>query len=1121
MEEWYSRFLDSVIFDGEEGERSGWYEEYLSGGNLTYCGKAKRAGGYRFREVENKSFARFCKEKGYPHWGAYRMVKANMKASFSSFAKYDRPQPDYDVGAWAVAGEWTKEHWHHVMGGAKVVDKETVLSEMDMSTSGGFPWSKKFQNKRDMLKDQKAAAVLDAYWDLICKEITDIVPIWTCSQKVELRDLKKLLLNRVRTFTASPFEHSCSLNRLCLDMNDKFYAAGARGDTWSFVGGTKFLCGWDRLFRRLNKHPNAFELDESDYDASLFADALYGQMEIRWSFLREEDRTPENRRALENLYNSIVHSLVVLETGELVQKHGGNPSGSSNTIVDNTMILYRLFAYAWIMLCKERGVLPSRAEFEEHVEAALNGDDNSYTVSDNVVGWFTTFAIKRIWGSIGVTTKTPCDQPRKLEDISFLSQQFVYDNGMGIWIPSPSTDRVLSSLMWGSPNDDVRWHYLRACALRLDSYGNKVARKILSEYIEFLNKEYADELVGEVRINDMTEPITMKQIRSVWKSDAWIEALLGGKEGQTEYRSAVDGILGELIKRSPIKENIEKIDYLNETKQSLIMPRTEAQRAKRREKRRARRAGKTQGNNQQKPTKLQREAQSIRDKLASMRGNARPKGVKYGPLPRGAVPAAVAIAGMANLPQRPARKSRDERSRQDAAASSSVGAAIPAGNFAMQRPVGMIQSMIRDRKLTTAQAAVMLTRSILAPGVMPAPHMGSPGMATRVYRTTALIYKTPIQFGTTGHYGLGAVAFPALDGAMYLSSLPNLTSTAWSLVGNFTNAPYNASSTFSSSLSGGRLLGMSLEATVSQPDTFAKPYVTLLTTKCQTTNTNFAAALSHDLLAGSNFRNPVVGGDSAKQVRAVSVPEPRSESFNFTSNIVSTGTGAYHSSWSVPLIYMWWLGPVNSAGASSVAGITVKLQWTYVFEGLADITKMTSSLMDEDDPSSDEVLDTDGVVDKLDVRALAKGALQIGKFAMAPVATVAGSIASALVGVGDEPGPPPVLQPDDQNAVEHRVERLEELVSASGTKAPGSQDVKKYDYHSRLEREMEAKLSSSLPLTGEELEALPVPDEEYRRFTVPSHLQGRIPSGDPSSLGSSRSPLTQIKSPVGANQQRG
>jgi len=548
---WYSKYLDRTVFHTSgfmfSGREAGsqQYREWFRKGQFTYVGRVCRTSTMKAREVRNSSLSGFCQGQGIDYPSAYRQVSPNMEASFKSVSKYDKEQPLLDHRAWVMSGEWTKRHFR-CMAGSRVQTLMEVLGEMDKATSCGYPWSLKFKNKRDFLENGNGEMVLDTYWEELALSENEMAPIWTCSQKRELRSTEKIAENRLRTFLASPFEHSSALNRMCLDQNNLFYDHANDG-IWSVVGATKFLGGWNKLYHRLSSprnnstrghERNAFELDESEYDSSLFVQALLGQRDIRWSMLDPDDRTPNNWIRMEKLYDAVVHSVIVLENGELVQKHTGNPSGSSNTIVDNTMILYRLFAYALILLAQEQQREPSQEDFETQVEAALCGDDNTFTCSDEVVGWFNPPNISRIWTSIGVTTKTPCETPRPLHETSFLSNGFVYDAKMSMWMPVPEAERVLCSLAWGSDIDDVRWHYLRACALRLDSYYNPTCRRVLEKYLSYLNQQHGEELRGVVERE--TGDMTWETIKTNWKSDAWIEALYCGEEATTDHRSSAE-----------------------------------------------------------------------------------------------------------------------------------------------------------------------------------------------------------------------------------------------------------------------------------------------------------------------------------------------------------------------------------------------------------------------------------------------------------------------------------------------------------------------------------------------------------------------------------------------------
>ena len=136
---------------------------------------------------------------------------------------------------------------------------------------------------------------------------------------------------------------------------------------------------WDRLYRKLNVFDNGYALDESEYDSSLRSYMMWGCARLRWKMLRAEDRTPANLQRIKVYYRNLINSLVVTAEGVLVFKLTGNPSGSVNTINDNTLILYALLAYAWIRTC---GPNPNYSEYENNTAKILVGDDNTWTVSD-------------------------------------------------------------------------------------------------------------------------------------------------------------------------------------------------------------------------------------------------------------------------------------------------------------------------------------------------------------------------------------------------------------------------------------------------------------------------------------------------------------------------------------------------------------------------------------------------------------------------------------------------------------------------------------------------------------------------------------------------------------------
>jgi len=475
--------------------------------NLDFIGNVKRHIRYA-REVEINPYAdRFCLDrygmKMQDKFNQYAMTLCNDEAGFKGFFKYALPEPVFDMVAFELSFGYMEKHFYPFMSGSRLLTIEEVIRQMDKTTSPGYPWVLLGLTKNDVLK---LAVFWNYFYSYIMKcKLRGRVPVFFLNNvKYELREFIKLLENKMRVFMGSPLEHVMLTMMLCWFMNDSFYSTANKH--WSFVGATKYKRGIDRLASRIRRHPNTFSLDESAYDATLAARLLFDLVEFRFHMLEEKYRTQSIYNMMYHVYEEIVHSVTVCTTGEVFIKHIGNPSGSANTIVDNTLILYRLLAYAWIRLAPHnenilKGPLfdmRKQSYFEENVEAALNGDDNLWSVSDEVVKWFNAQTVKAEWLKIGIKAHADPDipenyLPRKFEQCDFLCQNFkLFAN---CWVPYPETQKIMCALCYGGKTQmSVKMALLRAHALRLESFFNDECRCEIMKYIEFLRKNYDDQL---------------------------------------------------------------------------------------------------------------------------------------------------------------------------------------------------------------------------------------------------------------------------------------------------------------------------------------------------------------------------------------------------------------------------------------------------------------------------------------------------------------------------------------------------------------------------------------------------------------------------------------------------
>lgn len=479
-------------------------------------------------------------------WKKFDLAIPNREACLPSIVKYNKPIFEVDEQTWLMAEQWCIKHFNAASNSLELFADENVFRLMELSSSAGYPYSllSGMKTKRKLLEREDIKQQIYDYNDRIEQEETPV--FWAVHEKEEIRANKKLVVNRIRTFVGSSIEFLYACMTMFYEMNDKMYSSAAEHRNWSFVGATKFRLGWDSLFKRLSKHPNAFALDETDYDCSLLERFLSSCERIRCAFLR--DATPEQIRKIHNLYIEIIHSFMVLPFGDVIRKFMGNPSGSYNTITDNVLVLYMLLAYAWLLLTPKK--FHSYEMFHKHVEAALCGDDNTWTVSNECLEYFNAKTVCALWTNLGISTKTDDYEPRKLIQCEFMSSHFReifhVETGIKYYVPFPETDKVMASMSFDLKFNNARWSLLRANALRLESFFNDECRLILAEYIVWVQKQFWDELNSPLDPTKEFDFLTYSQVMTVYKTDMEIAELYFGEREGNDFSPEVQKALNML-----------------------------------------------------------------------------------------------------------------------------------------------------------------------------------------------------------------------------------------------------------------------------------------------------------------------------------------------------------------------------------------------------------------------------------------------------------------------------------------------------------------------------------------------------------------------------------------------
>lgn len=425
------------------------------------------------------------------------LPRMNLDASYKSLNKYSKAEVPFNEEAWTFASNALEMEFLPYMKDSEVRNLEEGLEDVDLTTSPGFPWNLKYKTKRDLYESKDFD-----YFKNECEKDWKILIdgswyVFTNSLKEEIRPDEKIQLNKIRTFTASSATAVVTGNRLFGHMNEKFIDSHLK--TSSVVGMNPFRGGWNELYQKLRNHPHrrqgkivGFELDESEYDSSLRSFLFEAICDFRIKCLCSRDATAENIKRIREYYRNILNSVIITADGKLVQKHLGNPSGSVNTISDNTLILYFLLAYTWYILSPVKTI----ESFRESVVAALQGDDNTWTVSEQTAVFYNAKSVSEEFLKIGITTTSPCYEPRNLEELSFLSSSFsrFIDH---VCVYDLDTDKILESLKWTEyPNDPIRT-LERVAACLLNTWPNVQARWLCRKLADVIIAEYDPILHGE------------------------------------------------------------------------------------------------------------------------------------------------------------------------------------------------------------------------------------------------------------------------------------------------------------------------------------------------------------------------------------------------------------------------------------------------------------------------------------------------------------------------------------------------------------------------------------------------------------------------------------------------
>lgn len=454
------------------------YELALAGplSSLKFLGRVRGSPCMDTELEEDYEFSSFCTRRSI---NCERYMPAHMsnKLSIDATLKYDFVAPNVEKheSQLLLALEWLKVEFGLHMKNSSIkkysdlfVNADGGRFVVDFSRSAGFPFNREFKDSGEAYLDADFHSWVD-YCVREAREGNGPTCLWNSFLKDELRAAEKV--GRPRQINGCGADLKVIGNMLFLEQNENFYSAHTV--TSSQVGMAKEGLGWNKLYQKLSKYKHGLDIDVSKYDAHMHRRLLF----LIRDFRKECYRNPlsaQDSALVDWYYDQIVDSALVVNTGDVLLKELGNPSGSVNTVVDNTLVLFIMFALCYIVACERSGCEPTYDSFHECVVLALYGDDSTFTCHPLVRRMMTPALIREIFLDFGweVTVgdknhQGDGDDWKPLNELAFLSAKFkkIDTNRGAIIVPQPvDFDKCLSSLRVGG--NDPASKYIRACQLR-------------------------------------------------------------------------------------------------------------------------------------------------------------------------------------------------------------------------------------------------------------------------------------------------------------------------------------------------------------------------------------------------------------------------------------------------------------------------------------------------------------------------------------------------------------------------------------------------------------------------------------------------------------------------------
>jgi len=465
-----------------------------------------------FELFDRHAFARIRET----HWGANRGV-----------LKYSGPlgPPDFPVDILRRARSMQFRFYEPYFGTCPVIPEDEV--EMDPTTHCGVTFRNLgFKDKGSVLRNPVTHAEVVTSW-----YSPDYPTIWKVSVKGgELLKLKKVDANDPRIFIVPDLKYHYWSIRMFYSAHELLKRLAQDIHTKIKVGYVFQFGGFTRLMEYLSKQFSIIvEGDVTKWDSAMWEFIvifvlfpLYAKLHKPSEFCTQQ----EYEVRLYYHFRDMLHSIMVMPSGQVLVKHCGNPSGQF--ITGDVNCIWHEFDICLLYVVEDLD-----ADFRRD-QWWLLGDDHIFGTNNHKLSSFTKR--REIYKRMGSDLSEEKDVvSHSIEGHTFLGFTAQFDPKRGRYVPVYNIQKALCSALRPGGKVDPALRYARLTGLRILTFFHPLYEKIR----ELARECYQDGLhFSEVPADLTTE--TASFLLS-WPRDSTLERLWLGYEG----RDQVGGLRSE------------------------------------------------------------------------------------------------------------------------------------------------------------------------------------------------------------------------------------------------------------------------------------------------------------------------------------------------------------------------------------------------------------------------------------------------------------------------------------------------------------------------------------------------------------------------------------------------